>query len=318
MTMGYRIIGTGAALPERIVSNAEMCGCVDTSEEWIESRTGIRERRFCGPEEDAFLLAERAARAALTDAGISGEEVGCCLAATMTAPTLVPGVACRVHRALGLPEGIPSLDVNGACTGFLLSASAAAGFLTLSGGRYALLVGCEQLSAVTDMTDRSTCVLFGDGAGALVLEWDPALPEAWDFGTRGSDALHLSAGGKLQMEGREVFRFAVETVPACAQRVLERAGLSVDQVDYLVCHQANARIIAQCAKRLGIGSDRAYMNLQELGNTSAASIPLAIHGMAENGLLKPGSRLLCVGFGGGLSWCGTLLTWKGAKGHAAE
>ena len=224
-------------------------------------------------------------------------------------------MACQVQRALGLPEDRPALDVNAACSGFIYGTAVARGLLATLGGRYALVVGCEALSRLMDQTDRSTCVLFGDGAGAAIFERCDA-PFAITLGARGDEAIH--AGGPcrtgsapISMDGRAVFRFAVDALPRCLHKVLEETQLTLDEVDWVVCHQANSRIIDHCVKALHADAAKFYKNMDRYGNTSAASIPVALNEMAEAGLLKAGQKVSCIGFGGGLTWGGMLITYKG-------
>lgn len=309
--IGLEILGTGRCLPARCVSNEEMSRRVDTSDEWISSRTGIRQRYFCENEESNASLAAEAARKALQKAGIGPEDVGLCVAATFTPDHATPSLACEVQAALGLAQSVPCFDVNAACTGFLVALETARCFL-LGGNTptpYALVIGAEVLSRVLDFEDRTTCVLFGDGAGAAVVRLDPQRPYAADFGARG-DVSVLYAGGEdpfLHMDGQGVFRFAVDIIPRCIQAVLDKAGLSLSEVQHVVCHQANSRIIDFVVKRLGEDPAKFYQNMQRYGNTSAASIPLALDEMLEQGLILPGQNVLCVGFGAGLTWGGTLL-----------
>ena len=220
-----------------------------------------------------------------------------------------------VQAELGLSENIPVLDVNAACSGFLYGTVTAAGLLENCGGDYALVIGCEQLSRLLDMTDRSTCVLFGDGAGAAVYRRENGKPLASCLGARGSKAIVAEGPGpetsKIGMDGRAVFRFAVEAIPHCLHETLAKAGKTLDEVDWVVCHQANSRIIDHCVKALHADAAKFYKNMDRHGNTSAASIPVALNEMAEAGLLKAGQKVSCIGFGGGLTWGGMLITYKG-------
>ena len=312
---GLRLIATGGALPSRTVTNEELSRTVDTTDQWITTRTGIRSRHYCAPEENAATLAIAAARQALERSGLAPADIACCVCATLSAPDATPSVACRVQAALGLPEDRPALDVNAACSGFLYGTAVARGLLTTLGGRYALVVGCEALSRLMDPADRSTCVLFGDGAGAAVLELtqDPAA-FAITLGARGCDAIHAGGPSRagsdpITMDGRAVFRFAVEALPKCLHQVLEQTGKTLEQLDWVVCHQANSRIIDHCVKALGADSTKFYKNMDRHGNTSAASIPVALNELAESGQLQPGQTLACIGFGGGLTWGGMILEY---------
>ena len=310
---GLQLIATGGAKPGRVVTNEELSHQVDTSDAWITTRTGIRQRRYCTDEEDAATLAIAAARQALARSGLAPEDIACCVAATLSSPTAAPSVACRVQAALHLPENRPAFDVNAACTGFLYAAAAAHGLLATLGGRYALVIGCEALSRLTDPTDRSTCVLFGDGAGAAIFRLADT-PFALTLGARGSDVLHAGGPSRegsapITMDGKAVFRFATEVVEDSIRQLVSAEGCDVNDLDLVVCHQANARIIDFVAKRLKAREGLFYKNMERYGNTSAASIPMALDELVEQGMLKPGMRVLTVGFGGGLTWAGALFTW---------
>lgn len=309
---GLKLLATGRCLPQTAVSNEEMSRWVDTSDEWIASRTGIRQRYFCGEGETALTLAAGAARQALERSGIDPADLGCVLCATVSPDYATPSLACLVQAELGLPEDIPVLDVNAACSGFLYAVAAARGFLAQSGRPYALVIGCEVLSRLMDMTDRSTCVLFGDGAGAAVFEAVPDVLFASLQGARGGRAILANGPGPLApgltMDGRAVFRFAVEAIPRCIDGILAQTHLTLDDIDWVVCHQANERILDHCIKKLHAPAEKFYKNMARYGNTSAASIPIALDEMNGQGLLKPGQKLLCVGFGGGLTWAAALFT----------
>lgn len=314
---GLQLIATGGAQPSRVVTNDDLSRIVDTSDEWIVTRTGIRQRYFCSDEENAATLAIAAARQALERSGLSPEQIGCCVCATLSGPNATPSVACQVQRALGLPENRPALDVNAACSGFVYATAVARGLLLTLGGEYALVVGCEALSRLMDMTDRSTCVLFGDGAGAAIFRLADT-PFAATLGARGSDAIltggpNRAGSAPIQMDGRAVFRFAVEALPRCLHEVLDQTGKTLEDLDWVVCHQANGRILDHCIKHLNADPAKFYRNMDRHGNTSAASIPVALNEMAENGQLVPGQYLACIGFGGGLTWAGMLLQYKGAN-----
>ena len=310
---GLRILGTGRCLPASVVTNDDMSLRVDTSDEWIASRTGIRERRFCR-EETGVQLAAVAARRAMEQAGITADQVGLCVVATFTPDYLTPSTACLVQQALGLPRDIPAFDLNAACSGFVYGLAVIRGMLSSLTRPYALLIGAEVLSRVLDFTDRSTCVLFGDGAGAAVLARDEGRLLAIRLGADGQrEPLYCPGPGRgeslLRMDGRAVFRFAVEAVPRCIGELLADTGLTLDQVDAVVCHQANARIISHVIRQLKADPAKFYLNVHKYGNTSAASIPIALDEMAEEGRLRPGMKVLCVGFGAGYTWGGALLEW---------
>ena len=283
---GLQLLATGGALPGRVVTNEDLSRQVDTSDEWITTRTGIRQRYYCTESEDAATLAIAAARQALARSGLAASEIACCVAATLSAPTATPSVACRVQAALGLPENRPAFDVNAACSGFIYAIAAAHGLLNTLGGRYALVIGCEALSRMVDPTDRTTCVLFGDGAGAAILELAEGVPFAVTLGARGSEAIRVGGPAAcdtapITMDGKAVFRFAVETMPRCLQTVLERSQKTLADLDWVVCHQANSRIIDHCIKHLHAEPSKFYKNMDRHGNTSAASIPIALHEMVD-------------------------------------
>ena len=310
---GFKIVATGRCLPEAVVTNDDMANIVETSDEWIVSRTGTRTRRFC-KEESVADLAAKAAKAALDKAGVTPDQLCACVVATVSPECLAPTMGCMVQGALGLPENIPCFDINVGCTGFIYGLQVVRGLLLQSEKPYALLIGAEALSRITDFTDRSTCVLFGDGAGAVVVKLDDS-PYECVLGARcDRDAILIEGPGSetkpvIHMDGQPVFRFAVEAVPDCINELLERAGLTLSDIDWFVPHQANQRIIDFAAKRLKVPKEKFYQNMERYGNTSAASIPIALDEMAEQGLLKPGQKIICVGFGAGLTWGGALLEW---------
>lgn len=310
---GIKIRGTGKCVPQRVVTNEDLSCIVETSDEWVASRTGIRRRHLADTESHTDLCVG-AARAALADAGIGPEEIGACIVATVTADTLVPSAACMLQKELGLLEDVLCFDLNSACTGFLSALHTMECLLNAAERKYGLVVGGEVLSRVTDWKDRGTCILFGDGAGAVVVE----CREGWKsvgavFGCRGDDALlRLPGVGKkerpcIAMEGAGVFRFAVEMIPRCMEQVLCKHGCCTDDVDFFVFHQANARIIDLVVHKYHIPPEKHYKNIMEYGNTSAASIPLVLSELKELGKVKGGSRVMVVGFGGGMTWGGALI-----------
>ena len=311
---GIKIRGTGRCVPEQIVTNDDLARRVETSDEWITSRTGIRHRHHCQDGEGTTHLCVEAARQALRKSGVSPEEIGACIVATLTPETLVPCTACIVQRELSLTEDALCFDLNAACTGFLFGLHTMECLLNQSEKKYGLVVGGEALSRVLNWEDRGTCILFGDGAGAAVVECREGWPSIGAvMGCRGNDELLYVAGpgsGErplVSMEGTKVFKFAVETVPKCMDEVLERHGMTVSDVDFLVFHQANARIIDLVVRKYAIPEEKYYKNLAEYGNTSAASIPLVLSELADQGKIGPGSRVLAVGFGGGLTWGGAVI-----------
>ncbi len=307
---GLQIVGLGHATPERVVTNGELAQMVDTSDEWIISRTGIRERRFAAEDESNASLASRAARRAIADAGIGKEQIALCAVATFTPDLWAPATASRVAEALGLSGHVVAFDMNGGCTGFVYAVAAVHGMLLAHGGEYALVIGSEIISRMADMTDRSTCVLFGDGAGAAVIRLSKDHPFAFVGGGRPDEKpLYCPIERGIRMDGGEIYRFATVIVPQCIRGVLKKAGTPLEAIDHIVCHQANARIIRQVARRLGVDDERFYLNLQRYGNTSAASIPLALSEMWQEGRLRSGQRVVCAGFGAGLTYGALHLTF---------
>ena len=313
---GFQLLATGGALPGRTVTNDDLSRMVDTSDDWITTRTGIRTRHYCTEGENAATLAIAAAKQALQRSGLAPADIACCICATLSAPDATPSVACQVQAALGLPETCPALDINAACSGFLYGTAVARGLLATLGGQYALVIGCEALSRLMDPADRSTCVLFGDGAGAAIFELaaDPT-PFAVMLGARGDAAIHAGGPSRagsapITMDGRAVFRFAVDALPKCLHAVLDETQLTLDDLSWVVCHQANSRIIDHCVKALQADPAKFYKNMDRHGNTSAASIPVALNELAESGQLQPGQLLACIGFGGGLTWGGAIFQYK--------
>ena len=308
-----KFLATGRCLPRRVVTNEELSRRVDTNDEWVFSRTGIHQRRFCDGE-SGLDLALGSARQALERAGLGPEDVGVCLVATFTPDYASPSMACLVQKELGLREDTLCFDLNAACAGFLYGMKTAHALLSGAPRPYALLIGCEVISRVMDMTDRNTCVLFGDGAGAAVLRRDEEASWHTVFGSRGDpESIRVQGPGPVpsavHMEGKAVFRFAVEVVEQSIRQLLAEEGCAVNDLDLVVCHQANARIIDHVAKKLKAREGLFYKNMDRYGNTSAASIPIALDELAEQGALKAGMRVLTVGFGGGLTWAGALFRW---------
>ena len=309
-----KLLGTGRHVPSRCLTNDDLSRMVDTSDQWIRERTGIVTRFLCGEGEGNTSSALAAAKTAMERAGVGPGDIGVCVAATFTPDHATPSLACELHQLLGFAETTPAFDVNAACTGFLHALETAR--CLLAAGRLrapcALVVGSEALSRITDFTDRSTCVLFGDGAGAAVIRLTDDAPYACVLGARG-DAEILRAGGAgdsdrfIHMDGPAVFRFAVDAVPKCIDAVLAQAGMTLSQVDHVICHQANSRIIDYVVRRLKAPPEKFYKNMDRYGNTSAASIPIALDELLEKGLARQGQIALCVGFGAGLTWGGALL-----------
>lgn len=308
------ILATGRCLPERVVTNDELSRTVDTSDEWVFSRTGIHSRRFC-VDETGLDLAVNAARQAMERAGLNAAEIGVCLVATFTPDHASPSTACLLQRELGLAEDTICFDLNAACAGFLYGLKTAHALLSDAPRPCALVVGAEVISRVMDHTDRNTCVLFGDGAGAAVFRRDESRTWHTVFGSRGDpDSIRVQGPGPvpsaIHMDGRAVFRFAAEVVEGSIRQHLAAEGLSsVNDLDLVVCHQANARIIDHVAKKLKAREGLFYKNMDRYGNTSAASIPIALDELVEKDILRPDMRVLTVGFGSGLTWAGALLRW---------
>lgn len=315
--------GLGAYSPEDAVSNEFMERFVDTDDKWIVERTGIRSRHMTKGE-DTSVLAAKAAQKALEDAGVDAQEIGLLIVGTATPDSFTPSTACLVQKAIGAKNAV-CFDISAACSGFVYGLDIAWKYMQSSSVRYALVVGAETLSKVLDWNDRNTCVLFGDGAGAAVLEKGAERGiYASHLGSRGdeNDSLFIPAVSVknllcevekrpqfLNMNGREVFKFAVSTMPKCIRKVLEEAELSMDEIDYIVPHQANYRIIQSVAEKMGTDPQKFFMNVDTMGNTSSASIPLALNEMKEKNLLRRGMKIILVGFGGGFTWGSLLIEW---------
>ncbi|MCK4176250.1 beta-ketoacyl-ACP synthase III [Aciditerrimonas ferrireducens] len=304
---GARITGWGIALPDKVVTNEDLSARLDTSDAWITERTGIKERRIGGTTSG---LAIEAGRAALARAGVRPEDVDAVILATTTPEGIVPGTSAAVQEGLGIGGG--AFDLNAACSGFVYGLVTAHGLIA-TGARRILLVGSETLSKITDWDDRTLAVLVGDGAGAVVLEATDGPSEllGWHLGADGSlrHLLYCEHGGYLAMNGKEIFRHAVRAVIESSLVALQRAGLTPDDVDLFVPHQANARIIVAAAERLGIAPERYVVTIDRYGNTSSASIPLALADALETGRLREGSTVLLSGFGGGMTWASAVLRW---------
>lgn len=319
--MFVKIAGTGSFLPERVVDNFEIARMVDTSDEWIQTRTGIRTRHIADDETVASMAAE-ASRRALDDAGVSPEEIDLIIVSTVSAEQSLPCVACEVQKELGASRAA-AFDVNSACSGFITGYQIAAGQMKAGFIRTALVIGSECLSNGVDWSDRGTCILFGDGAGAAVLRAEGA-PEELTIpcvlhadGSKG-ESLTCSIGhGKdkvpydeyYRMDGKAIFKFAVKKVPEVIREVLALSGHSVEEIDYFVLHQANKRIIEAIAKRLRQDESKFPMNIMDNGNISSACIPMLLDDMNRKGMLKPGMKLVMAGFGAGLTWGGFYLEW---------
>ncbi|GAB2533109.1 beta-ketoacyl-ACP synthase 3 [Gracilibacillus alcaliphilus] len=305
------ILGTGHYVPERVLTNKDMEEIVETSDEWIRTRTGIEERRIAGDHEKTSDMAYKAAEEALKEAGITGDQLDLILVATVTPDQSFPTVSCKLQEYLGATKAA-AMDVSAACAGFMYAMITAKQFIESGDYQHILIVGAEKLSKITDWTDRNTCVLFGDGAGAAVLgpvsEGKGIL--SFELGADGKGGKHLSQDGDfIFMNGREVFKFAVRQMPESAVHVVEKAGYAKADVDYLIPHQANIRIVEAARQRLDIAEDRVAININKYGNTSAASIPIALSEAAKNGKIKNDDLVVLVGFGGGLTWGAVALRW---------
>lgn len=312
---GIEIISTGAGIPSKVMTNDDFAKIVDTNDEWIFTRTGIHERRFCGENENNLSMAISAARQALERSGVEKEKIGCVVCGTVTPTYASPSTACLIQKELGLSEDIPVLDINAACAGFIYGLEVARGLLSAGEREYGIVIGVEELSRVIDMTDRSTCVLFGDGAGAAVIKADrSALYERY-LGVKGGLEIYIegvaSGSSTVHMDGRAVFKFAVATIPKVMNAIFEKSGKTMEDVDHCICHQANARIIDHVVKKYKAPEEKFYKNMDHFGNTSAASVPIAMNELWEQGKIKNGETLMLVGFGGGLTMAGAIINFKG-------
>ncbi|TNJ44032.1 beta-ketoacyl-ACP synthase III [Phaeobacter sp. B1627] len=323
MTRRAVVIGAGHYLPERIVENAEFEATLDTSDEWIRSRSGIERRHFAAEGETTSQMATRAAQAALKSAGRTADDVDAIVLATSTADLTFPSAATMVQSQLGMTSGF-AFDVQAVCAGFVYALANANALIASGQADRVLVIGAETFSRIMDWTDRSTCVLFGDGAGAVLLEAQDGTGSSDDRGIlatdlnsdgRYRDLLYVDGGvatqntGHLRMQGNQVFRHAVEKLAATAHTALDRAGVAADDVDWIVPHQANIRIIQGTAKKMGLPMDKVVVTVQDHGNTSAASIPLALSVGVERGQIKPGDLLVTEAIGGGLAWGAVVLRW---------
>lgn len=327
MLQSVGIVGTGSYVPEKVLTNADLEKMVDTNNEWIVSRTGIKERHIAAPETPVSELCYQAALKALEDAKVAPEDVDLIIVPTVTADYIFPSTAGLVADRLGA-KNAAAFDLSAGCTGFLYGITTAAQFVATGMYRTALVIGAETLSKIINWEDRSTCILFGDGAGAAVLQ---PVEEGYGFlgfelgadGSGGHLLTCLGGGSRnpasiesvenklhtIRMAGSEVFKFAVRIMGEASFKVLEKAGLQKEDIDLFVPHQANVRIIDSAVKRLGIDPEKVVVNLDRYGNTSSASIPLALDEASRGGRLKYGDNLLMVGFGAGLSWGATVLKW---------
>ena len=323
MTRRAVVIGVGHYLPDRVVPNAEFEKTLDTTDEWIKSRSGIERRHFAAPDQTTSDLATNAANAALAMAGLTGNDVDAIIVATSTSDLTFPSAATMVQAKIGNTKGY-AFDIQAVCAGFAFALTNANALIVSGQANRVLVIGAETFSRIMDWTDRSTCVLFGDGAGAVVLEAQIGDGTNADRGILSTDLnsdgthrdlLYVDGGvstqttGVLKMQGQEIFKHAVEKLAQTAHTALGKIGLGADDVDWVVPHQANIRIIKSTARKLGVGMDRVIVTLQDHGNTSAASIPLALSVGVANGHIKKGDLVVTEAIGGGLAWGAVVLRW---------
>ncbi|WP_299789706.1 beta-ketoacyl-ACP synthase III [uncultured Marivita sp.] len=323
MTTRAVVVGLGHYLPERVVPNSEFEASLDTSDEWIRARSGIERRHFAAEGQTTSDLATEAAKAALANAGLKPDDLDAIVLATSTADLTFPSAATMVQSALGMTRGF-AFDVQAVCAGFIYALSTANAMMVAGQAKRIMVIGAETFSRIMDWTDRSTCVLFGDGAGAVILEAQDGVGDKTDRGIlsidlnsdgQHRDILYVDGGvstqttGFLRMQGKEVFRHAVEKLAQTATDAMAQAGIASDEVDWIVPHQANIRIIQGTAKKLGLSMDNVVVTVQDHGNTSAASIPLALSVGAERGQIKRGDVVVTEAIGGGLAWGAVVLRW---------
>ncbi len=317
--MDVGVLGLGHYVPEKVVTNHDLEKIVDTNDEWIRTRTGIEERRIAGEDMDTSDMAYLAAEKAMKNANLAPENIDLILVATVTPDTPFPSVACIIQDRLGAKKAA-AMDISAACSGFMYGMVTAKQFIETNTYKHVLVVGVEKLSKITDWSDRSTCVLFGDGAGAAVIGQVSAGKGilAFELGANGAGGKELRQEkdtGYLYMNGREVFKFAVRQMPESSVNVIKAAGYDEDDVDYLVPHQANIRIMEAARQRLGISEEKMAKTIKKYGNNSAASIPIALSESVLDGKIKDGDLIVLVGFGGGLTWglgntMGKITVWN--------
>jgi 3-oxoacyl-[acyl-carrier-protein] synthase-3 len=327
---GIGVLGLGVCIPKNVLTNSDLEKKVDTSDEWIIKRTGISERRILDKNKPAFELGAEAARMAIKDAGLTPEDIDLIIVATETPDYLTPSSSCMVQKLIGANKAA-AFDLNAACSGFMYSLTVAKQFIQtgFNGYKNILVIGCEGLSKVTDYDDRATCILFGDGAGAMVIgkvEEGYGILSSY-MGADGNEGHNITVPccysteedirirehdnkRVLWMNGSEVFKFAVRVMEQSTRKVLDDKNLTLDDVGLIIPHQANIRIIDGAAKRLNIAKEKVYSNLHKYGNTSSASIPIALYEAMQDGLIKKGDNVVMVGFGGGLTWGSVLLKWS--------
>lgn len=330
MSLSVKISGTGSYLPDKILSNEDLEKIVDTSDEWITTRTGIKERRIAADTQSTSDLATEAAIAAMSDAKLTSNEIDLIIVATISPDAFFPSTACYVQKNIGAINAL-CFDVSAACSGFLYAMQIAENFISSGQRKNALIIGAEKLSSMVDWEDRNTCVLFGDGAGAAILTADEEnegskkiLASVLGSDGRQTDILHVPGGGSacpitpdnadqklnaIRMQGREVYKYAVNAMRRAAEQVLEKSQMKVEDVDKLIPHQANLRIIEAITDRMGIPSERTFVNLDKYGNTSAAAVAIALDEANKTQSIKKGDIVLLVAFGAGLTWASSLLKW---------
>ncbi|PFJ16927.1 3-oxoacyl-ACP synthase [Bacillus cereus] len=308
--MNVGILGIGRYVPEKVVTNHDLEKIMDTSDEWIRTRTGIAERRIADDTIDTSYMAVEASKKALEDAGVSGEDIDLILVATVTPDRAFPAVACVIQEAIGAKHAA-AMDLSAACAGFMYGMITAQQFIQTETYKNVLVVGSDKLSKIVDWNDRNTAVLFGDGAGAIVMG---AVSEgrgvlSFELGADGSGGKHLYQDEYVMMNGREVFKFAVRQLGDSCLHVLDKVGLTKEDVDFLVPHQANIRIMESARERLNLPQEKMSMTIEKFGNTSASSIPIAMVEELQNGRIQDGDLIILVGFGGGLTWGAVALRW---------
>ena len=320
--MTTKIIGTGRCLPETVVTNDDLSKIMDTSDEWISSRTGIRERHIAKDETTATMSAE-AAKKALAQAGLEASDIDLIIVGTLTGDYVTPSTACEVQSMIGATNAV-AFDVNAACSGFMFALNTAHVYLQAGIYKNALIIGAETLSKIMDWNDRGTCVLFGDGAGAAVVTSGDNGLLSYTQGSDGSKGMVLACQNRTNnnplistskelaytyMDGQEVYKFAVSKVPDSIKQVLAEANLEVDDIKYFILHQANIRIIQSVAKRLKVSEDKFPISLDHCGNISAGSVPILLDEVNEKGMLQKGDKIVMAGFGAGLTWSACVMEW---------
>ena len=320
------ITGLGAVAPDKVLTNADFEKILDTSDEWITKRTGVKQRHVVSDGESTATLGAEAARRAMTDAGIDANQLDLIICATDTPEMIFPATACFIQEAIGARD-VPAFDLSAACSGFVYALSTASKFIEAGAYKRILVIGAESLSRFSDYTDRSSCIIFGDGAGAAVLEATDNPDRGVQYSVLHADGtgwnyIHIPAGGSRQpaseqtvadrghfikMQGREVYKFAVEKMQWLIGDCMEKCGLSIDDIDMVIPHQVNIRIIHSAAKKFHLPLDKVFINIDRYGNTSSASIPLAMTEAKDEGLIKEGSTVVLVAFGAGLTWAGAVV-----------